>query len=422
MKTGTQQNIENEIFERGYAKSTAKAYSQIISDLAKFYSTEFPLELTAEEISRYISHECKIGKKKPNTLNVIHSAATLYFNKLHRKNFHFDFKKIPDKERRKVNVPTIEDIRKLFEAAENLRSKAIIGLVYGCGLEMGEVINLKHDDINPEENTIFLKSNKTKKIRKTYISAPLLNLLNQYYKAYKPIIWLFEGRVPGKQLPSRSIQNYVKRPAIRAGLTEDFNLILLKYCHVKHSEQLGIPLSVILKRLKVTHKSNYQFYTSLGSANSNSYLISPFDKLEDPDATTFVNDTDGFWNILNPKIKNLAQRKFDNNFYADSVETCLKELNSNVKSIVKNELGKEYDGSELMNRAFSLKEPIIKLADLSTESGQNVQKGYIQIFAGVMTGIRNPKTHQNISIDRKTAIHLLFLCSQLFNMLENGSH
>lgn len=422
LEISIQNLVEKEISERGYSQSTAKVYSQIISDLAKFYSTNNPLELTADEISRYISHQGKIGKKKPNTLNIIHSSATLYFNKLHRKNYRFDFKKIPNKERRVIDLPTIDDIKKLFESPENLKCKALMGLVYGCGLEIGELTNLKVDDIDSSNNIISLRSNRTKKTRETYISSSLIKLLISYYKAYKPKIWFFEGRISGKQISARSIQYYVKRAATKAGFSSDFNLIILKYCYVKHSEELGIPLSIILERLKVTHKTNFQFYSSLGPVKKSKYFISPYDKLENSHETIFERYTDSFWEFLNPTIKELAKGKFDNYFYADSVETCLKELNSRVKQIVKEICGKEYDGSELMGRAFSLKDPIIKLADLSTETGQNIQKGYIQIFSGVMTGIRNPKTHQNISIDKKTAIHLIFMCSQLFNMIDQGSH
>lgn len=84
-----------------------------------------------------------------------------------------------------------------------------------------------------------------------------------------------------------------------------------------------------------------------------------------------------------------------------------------MKVIVKQRNGKEYDGAPLMYKAFSFKKPIIKLGDLTTEIGQNIQKGYMQIFAGSITGIRKPKAHENITIDSKRAIHFLFLASLL---------
>jgi uncharacterized protein (TIGR02391 family) len=124
------------------------------------------------------------------------------------------------------------------------------------------------------------------------------------------------------------------------------------------------------------------------------------------------HDTD-IWSLLHPKIVEIAKSRFLSEHYADSVEAALKEVNSVVKTIVKERLNQELDGADLMNRAFSVNNPVISLDDPSTETGKNVQKGYMQIFAGAMTGIRNPKAHENIIIDETRAIHFLFLASLL---------
>ena len=46
--------------------------------------------------------------------------------------------------------------------------------------------------------------------------------------------------------------------------------------------------------------------------------------------------------------------------------------------------------------------------------------GYMEIFAGTITGIRNPKAHDNIVIDEKRAIHLLYLASLLMYKLDEA--
>lgn len=120
-----------------------------------------------------------------------------------------------------------------------------------------------------------------------------------------------------------------------------------------------------------------------------------------------------FWDLLHSKIVEVSKSRFETNHFADSVEAAFKEINNIVKVIVKQKTGQEYDGADLMNRAFSLQNPIIALDDLSTETGKNIQKGYMQIFSGAMTGIRNPKAHENVAIDSPRAIHFLFLASLL---------
>ena len=132
-----------------------------------------------------------------------------------------------------------------------------------------------------------------------------------------------------------------------------------------------------------------------------------------------LNKEELFWKQLHPVLKKISQKKFKDSHYADVIETALKEINTIVKNEVRKKSGKDLDGATLMNTAFSVKNPIIALDDLSTETGRNIQIGYMQIFAGAMTGIRNPKAHSNITLTKERTIHLLFLCSLLFYKLED---
>lgn len=124
------------------------------------------------------------------------------------------------------------------------------------------------------------------------------------------------------------------------------------------------------------------------------------------------------WDLLHPAVVKVARARFEGGHYADAAESALKEVNDVVHKIVKERTGKEYDGADLMNRAFSVSKPVLKLADLATETGRNIQVGYMQIFAGAMTGIRNPKAHANLIIDPSRSTHFLFLASLLFSKID----
>ena len=96
----------------------------------------------------------------------------------------------------------------------------------------------------------------------------------------------------------------------------------------------------------------------------------------------------------------------------------LKEINGVVKTRNKEHTGKELDGADLMQRTFFPNTPVIAQADLSTESGKNEQQGYMDIFAGTMTRIRNPNAHENVVIEKKKTIHLLHLANLLMYKLD----
>lgn len=128
-----------------------------------------------------------------------------------------------------------------------------------------------------------------------------------------------------------------------------------------------------------------------------------------------------FWSMIHNSIITIAKKKFEDGHYADAVESAFKEVNNRVKETVKTKTGKELDGADLMNNAFSIKNPIICLDDLTSETGKSIQIGYMSIFAGAMTGIRNPKAHNNLKISVERATHFIFLASLLMYKLDEAS-
>lgn len=125
-----------------------------------------------------------------------------------------------------------------------------------------------------------------------------------------------------------------------------------------------------------------------------------------------------FWADIHVKITSVAKSRFESTYYADAAESAFKEVNTCVKDIVKRKTGKELDGAPLMKTAFSPNNPLIVLGDLSTESGRNIQQGYMEIFAGAMMGIRNPKAHDNLNITEKRAKHFIYLASLLMQKID----
>jgi uncharacterized protein (TIGR02391 family) len=133
---------------------------------------------------------------------------------------------------------------------------------------------------------------------------------------------------------------------------------------------------------------------------------------------TDLDPVDYAWRLLHPRVQVVAQERFRAGHHADAVEATLKELASAIRSLILQRGGPELDGVSLMQTAFSAKNPIIVLADLSSQSGRDMQRGYMDLFAGAMAAIRNPKAHGNIVITPERALHLLFLASMLWFTLD----
>ncbi|HQZ25875.1 MAG TPA: TIGR02391 family protein [Flavobacterium sp.] len=127
---------------------------------------------------------------------------------------------------------------------------------------------------------------------------------------------------------------------------------------------------------------------------------------------------EGFWEYLHPKVYELAKQRFENGEFADAVLACLREANHIIKKYTLSKTGNEYDGAVLMTRAFSVNNPVIQFADITTETGRNIQQGYMKMFEGMIIGIRNPKSHENMYPDKVKTVHFLYQASFIFVKLD----
>jgi len=70
----------------------------------------------------------------------------------------------------------------------------MLEVLYGTGLRVGELINLRVSDINSKRMVVVVRDGKGHKGRFSLLSKGLLRKLRVYYKKYRPKEWLFESK------------------------------------------------------------------------------------------------------------------------------------------------------------------------------------------------------------------------------------
>ena len=113
------------------------------------------------------------------------------------------------------------------------------------------------------------------------------------------------------------------------------------------------------------------------------------------------------WNNFTYFIIQNAKKKFKDTHYTDAVQTVLIQLNDNFKVIYKVKTGEEKDGVNLFHNALSLENPIVKIADISTQNGKNIQEGTRYLLTGYYTAYRNPSTHKIIKLEKSVSLGVL---------------
>lgn len=119
---------------------------------------------------------------------------------------------------------------------------------------------------------------------------------------------------------------------------------------------------------------------------------------------------------LHPEIRQAAGRYLENHMEVAIFE-AMKAVNMRVRDMT----GLDLEGSDLMSKALSEKTPRLVLADLTTETGRNIQAGFRFLFMGAVRGIRNPDAHELFQpLDDAEALEKLGFASMLMRHLDQA--
>lgn len=177
-----------------YANSTIKNYIDIMTRLVKFHNKS-PDLISSEDIQKYLLYLLHKRKLSWGTCNYhLSGISCFYKNVLQRDERSF---KLPPRPRtnKLPKILSTEEVKKLFEAAVNLKHRVLLKTIYSAGLRISEVVKLKpiHIESDPSRMMIRVEQGKGNKDRYTVLSKHLLGELRIYWQKYKPVKWLFPG-------------------------------------------------------------------------------------------------------------------------------------------------------------------------------------------------------------------------------------
>lgn len=137
------------------------------------------------------------------------------------------------------------------------------------------------------------------------------------------------------------------------------------------------------------------------------------------DAIIAEEEKPSVWNCVHPRIKAVSMKLYFDGHYIEASMNAFIEINDAVKELYsKAHPGEEPpDGVSLMNKAFGKNG--LKLGDLKTETGRNIQEGFRSMFAGGIQAFRNPKAHSNKeTISAAEAMRRIMFASSLMYELD----
>ncbi|AZQ65390.1 recombinase [Flammeovirga pectinis] len=263
---------------RRYAYNTADAYLCVFSQFL-YYFIETPiLELDKTHIEQYLLHVVRDKKKSTSYQNQALNAIKFYFEKIvgmDTQYFHVDR---PRKEEKLPNVLSKQEVISIINACKNLKHKAIIMLIYSAGLRISECVKLKITDVNSDRMTISISGGKGNKDRQTILSQKALEILREYFKIFKPKVYLFEGPKQ-KRYSMSSVQNIFKRAKVIAKMNKPATVHTLRHSFATHMLESGVDLRYIQTLLGHNSSKTTEIYTHVSTKVIQGFK-SPLDEME----------------------------------------------------------------------------------------------------------------------------------------------
>lgn len=252
--------------ERGLSKNSIQNYTLDLEKLIAFIEQHplapSPLTIDKELVQQFIYTIAKTHN--PRSQARIISGLKGFFNYLifedYRKDNPLDLVESPKIGRKLPDTLSESEINTLIEAIdlstpEGERNRAILETLYGCGLRVSEVINLKISDLYFEEDFIKVTGKGDKQrfvpissINKKYITTYLITIRVHLHiqKNFEDILFLNRR---GKQLTRAMVFTIIKQLAEKIGLQKSVSPHTFRHSFATHLLQNGADLRAIQQML-----------------------------------------------------------------------------------------------------------------------------------------------------------------------------
>jgi len=270
--------LEQCLLLKRYSWRTIKSYKNCFRQFIRHYDDTKPSQITRRQINDYLTSLIKERDISVSHQSQIMSAIKMFYTSVVDQADKVKGMFQPKPPQKLPQVFTEEEIAALLRAVDNLKHRCILMLIYSAGLRLGEAINLRLTDLQPEMNRLFVRGGKGKKDRCTLLSAKVWELLKDYIEVDKPLEWVFEGQ-SGGQYSERSIQKIFTMAKLRSMVNPTATVHTLRHSFATHLLEKGVDLRYIQELLGHESSKTTEIYTHITHKGWDK-IKSPLDDLD----------------------------------------------------------------------------------------------------------------------------------------------
>ena len=263
--------------EKSLSENSIKAYQRDIKKLADGSGQIIPEEITLQDLEKFVFSD-EIRKMATHSQMRIISGIKAFFRYMVYEdcieNSPAELLEAPKVSRTFPDVLSIEEIGKMIDCIDMShqhgdRDKAMIEMLYGCGLRVSELITLRINDLYFDDGFIRIigKGDKERLVPVGMLSIRAVNIYLEHHrnktiakKGDKEILFLNHRK---GRLSRSAIFDIIKKLAQQAGIKKNISPHSLRHSFATHLMEGGANIRSVQEMLGHASISTTEIYTHL---------------------------------------------------------------------------------------------------------------------------------------------------------------
>lgn len=238
------EQMQRDMVLRNLSPKTQYLYHNAARKLENHFNKP-PDQLNEDDVKSFLVSIVRDKKLSQSSLKIAYSALKFLYATTLGKGWVIDRIPYPKTVKALPHVLDKSDVRRIIEAAVHLKQKAMLSVTYSAGLRVRETARLRITDIDSKRMLIRVDQGKGNKDRYTLLSQVALATLREYWKEYRPKVWLFPGTNPENYVSVSYLQVGFKRAKTKAGIKKPATCHTLRHSFATHLLEAGVDLHTI---------------------------------------------------------------------------------------------------------------------------------------------------------------------------------
>ena len=265
------------VYEKGLSPKSVEAYLHDVQLLADFLGEDKIADATFEELQKFLKHLYESDFNARSQARIVSGMRAFYRYLIYANVREDDPTELLDAPKIGMHLPdvlTVEEIQDIMDVIalstpEGHRNRAMVEVMYGCGLRVSELVTLRLSNLFFDDGFIKVvgKGNKERLIP---IGKTAINAVNQYVEGKRKLLKIKKGEEDyvflnrrGAHLTREMVFMLVKKWVAAAGIDKTVSPHTFRHSFATHLIEGGADLRAVQEMLGHESITTTEIYTHL---------------------------------------------------------------------------------------------------------------------------------------------------------------